>query len=248
MSELLNATKNISNEIIVLSKETTKRLLKDVKELIKHPLDSHGIYYKHDESNILKGYVYICGPKDTMYFGGNYFFEFTFPYDYPHKPPKVEFKTNDGITRFHPNMYRSGKLCLSILNTWRGDQWTGCQSIRTILLTIVSIMDNMPLLHEPGFIQTHPDVTKYNKIIYFKNFDFSVNSILSKDSGWNISPFNDIFEKEMGEQFTKNRADILTILEEKKGQTPDIIKTGIYSMVIPINWENTYNKFLQIKL
>lgn len=248
MSELLNATKNVSNEIIVLSKETTKRLLKDVKELIKHPLDSHSIYYKHDESNILKGYVYICGPKDTMYFGGNYFFEFTFPYDYPHKPPKVEFKTNDGITRFHPNMYRSGKLCLSILNTWRGDQWTGCQSIRTILLTIVSIMDNVPLLHEPGFTEKHPDVAKYNEIIYFKNFDFSVNSILSKDSGWHISPFNDIFEKEMGEQFTKNRADILTILEEKKGQTPDIIKTGIYSMVIPINWENTYNNFLQIKL
>jgi hypothetical protein len=109
-------------------------------------------------------------------------------------------------------------------------------------------MDNMPLLHEPGFTEKHPDVVKYNQIIYFKNFDFSVNSILSKDSGWNISPFNDIFEKEMGEQFTKNRADILTILEEKKGQTPDIIKTGIYSMVIPINWENTYNKFLQIKL
>jgi ubiquitin-protein ligase len=248
MSELLNATKIISNEIIVLSKETIKRLLKDVKELIKHPLDSDGIYYKHDESNILKGYVYICGPKDTMYFGGNYFFEFTFPYDYPHKPPKVEFKTTDGITRFHPNMYRSGKLCLSILNTWKGHQWTGCQSIRTIILTIVSIMDNMPLLHEPGFTEKHPDVVKYNQIIYFKNFDFSVNSILSKDSGWNISPFNDIFEKEMGEQFTKNREDILIILEEKKGQTPDIIRTGIYSMDIPINWENTYNKFLQIKL
>ena len=233
---------------IVLSKETTKRLLKDVRELIKHPLDSDGIYYKHDESNILKGYVYICGPKDSQYFGGNYFFEITFPYDYPHKPPKVEFKTNDGITRFHPNMYRSGKICLSILNTWKGDQWTGCQSIRTILLTIVSIMDNMPLLHEPGFTAIHPDVTKYNKIIYFKNFDFSVNNILSKDSGWNIAPFNDIFEKEMAIQFTKNRADILTILEEKRTLPSEVVTTGIYSLSIPINWENTYNKFLRIKV
>lgn len=248
MSELLNTTKNNSNEIIVISKETTKRLLKDIKELIKHPLDSDGIYYKHDESDILKGYVYICGPKDTVYFGGNYFFEFTFPYDYPHKPPKVVFKTNDGITRFHPNMYRSGKVCLSILNTWKGDQWTGCQSIRTILLTIISIMDNMPLLHEPGLTEKNPDVTKYNQIIYFKNFDFCVNSILSKDSGWDISPFNDIFKKEMETQFIKNRSHMLAILEEKKRETPDIIKTGIYSMIIPINWQNTYNNFLQIKL
>ena len=65
-----NATKAVgepkSENTIVLSKETTKRLLKDVRELIKHPLDSDGIYYKHDESNILKGYVYICGPKDSQ--------------------------------------------------------------------------------------------------------------------------------------------------------------------------------------
>ena len=248
MAELINSSNTNSNNTVVITKETIKRLLKDVKEMMKNPLDNNGIYYKHDESNILKGYVYICGPKDTMYFGGNYFFEVTFPFDYPHKPPKMEFKTCDGITRFHPNLYRSGKVCLSILNTWRGDQWTGCQSIRTILLTIVSIMDNMPLLHEPGFTSIHPDVTKYNKIIYFKNFDFAVNSMLSKDSGWFITPFNDIFEKEMYTEFKKNREDILTILEEKRTQPTEVVNTCIYSLSIPINWENTYNKFIQIKI
>jgi ubiquitin-protein ligase len=235
-----------TNETITISKETIKRLLKDVKELIKEPLESDGIYYKHDESNILKGYVYICGPKDSQYFGGCYFFEFTFPYDYPHKPPKVEFKTNDGQTRFHPNMYRSGKICLSILNTWKGDQWTGCQSIRTILLTIVSIMDNMPLLHEPGFTEKHFDVAKYNKIILFKNFDFSVNRILSKDSGWSISPFHEIFETEMASEFKKNRADILTILEEKKDEPSENVRTGIYNLNIQINWKNTYETFCKL--
>jgi ubiquitin-protein ligase len=246
MSNIVNSKNTIFNETVVITKETTRRLLKDVREMMKNPLDSDGIYYKHDESNILKGYIYICGPKDTLYFGGNYFFEVTFPYDYPHKPPIVEFKTCDGTTRFHPNMYRSGKVCLSILNTWKGDQWTGCQSIRTILLTIVSIMDNMPLLHEPGFTDKHPDMIKYNKIIYFKNFDFAVNSILSKNSGWSISPFIDLFETEMKTEFKKNRADMLTILEEKRTEPPEIVKTGIYNMSIPINWEITYNIFLQI--
>lgn len=46
--------------------------------MIKNPLETEGIYYKHDESNILKGYVYICGPKDTLYFGGNYFLRLHF--------------------------------------------------------------------------------------------------------------------------------------------------------------------------
>jgi ubiquitin-protein ligase len=236
----------IINETITISKETIKRLLKDVKEMMKEPLDSHGIYYKHDESNILKGYVYISGPKDSQYFGGCYFFEFTFPYDYPHKPPRVEFKTNDSVTRFHPNMYRSGKMCLSILNTWKGDQWTGCQSIRTILLTIISIMDNMPLLHEPGFTEKHQDVIKYNEIILFKNFDFAVNSIFSKDSGWCISPFNELFKTEMENEFKKNKADILSILEEKKGEPLKTVRTGIYNLNIPINWKNTYDTFCKL--
>lgn len=234
------------NETITISKETIKRLLKDVKELIKEPLDNHGIYYKHDETNILKGYVYICGPKDSRYFGGCYFFEFTFPYDYPHTPPIVEFKTNDGQTRFHPNMYRSGKMCLSMLNTWKGDQWTGCQSVRTILLTIVSIMDDIPLLHEPGFTENHSDVAKYNKIILFKNFDFAVNRIFSKDSGWSINPFNELFETEMDTEFKKNRADILTILEGKKDEPNENVRTGIYNLNIPINWKNTYETFCKL--
>jgi len=235
-----------TNETITISKETIKRLLKDVKEMIKEPLDNHGIYYKHDESNILKGYVYICGPKDSQYFGGCYFFEFTFPYDYPHQPPKVEFKTNDGQTRFHPNMYRSGKICLSILNTWKGDQWTGCQSIRTILLTIVSIMDTMPLLHEPGFTEKHFDVAKYNKIILFKNFDFAVNSMFLKDSRWCISPFNELFKVEMEDELKKNRADILSILEGKKDEPSENVRTGIYNLNIQINWKNTYETFCKV--
>jgi len=71
-----------SENTIIISKETTKRLIKDVKDLIKSPLDEEGIYYKHDETNILKGYAYICGPKDSVYFGGNYFYVLIIQYVY----------------------------------------------------------------------------------------------------------------------------------------------------------------------
>ena len=247
-NNLSTANSIINENTVVLSKETIKRLLKDVKEMMKHPLVSHGIYYKHDESNILKGYVYICGPADTQYFGGNYFFEFNFPYDYPHRPPIVEFKTKDGQTRFHPNMYRSGKICLSILNTWKGDQWTGCQSLRTILLTIVSIMDNMPLLHEPGFTEKHSDVARYNKIIYYKNFDFTINRILSKDNGFSISPFNEIFKEDMEVEFMKNKDAIRAILEKKKAENLCVIRTGIYNMSITVDWKKTYDNFISLEI
>ena len=231
---------------VVLSRETTKRLIKDVREMIKNPLDDDGIYYKHDETNILEGYAYISGPSESQYVGGNYFFKLTFPSDYPHQPPKVEFITNDGVTRFHPNMYKNGKMCLSVLNTWRGDQWTGCQSIRTILLTIISIMDNFPLLHEPGFTMKHRDVVLYNEIILYRNIDYSIIEIIKKIDNEDI--FNKLFNESIICEFKKKQPEILCILEKKKDEDPSLIKTGIYNLKINVNWKDTYDKFINIKI
>ena len=62
-------------------KSTVMRLLQDVKDIIKNPLESQGIYYKHDEADMLKGTALIIGPKDTPYEVTNVtHFEFgTFP-------------------------------------------------------------------------------------------------------------------------------------------------------------------------
>lgn len=237
----------MSTDTVVLSRETTKRLIKDVREMIKNPLDEDGIYYKHDESNILEGYAYISGPSESQYVGGNYFFKFNFPSDYPHQPPKVKFMTNDGVTRFHPNMYKNGKMCLSVLNTWRGDQWTGCQSIRTILLTIISIMDKFPLLHEPGFTMKHQDVEKYNKIILYRNIDYSVNNIIQNLSNEDYI-FNNLFKDNIVCEFKKKQPELLSILEKNKDEDSYGVKTGIYNLNIKINWGETYNNFIKIKI
>ena len=112
----------MSNEIIkkkFITTQTQKRLISDITNLYKNPLNEQGIYYIHDDENMLKGHAMIIGPQDTPYEDGMYFFEFTFPYDYPINPPKVIFLNCDGKTRFNPNLYRNGKVCLSVLNTWR---------------------------------------------------------------------------------------------------------------------------------
>ena len=224
-----------NNQSVVVSRDTVKRLINDIKDIRKSPLDSEGIYYKHDDTNLLLGYAYICGPKDSMYFGGNYFYKINFPHDYPHRPPKLTFMNKDGKTRFHPNMYKNGKICLSILNTWKGDQWTGCQSIRSILLTIVSILDNNPLLHEPGFTRIHRDCERYNKIIRYKNFDFSINKMML-NKVTDIVFYTDLFKEEIQFQFNKNKEDLTQIVGEMKDITTEIVTTVIYNLNENIDW------------
>ena len=133
-----------------ISRETVHRLIRDVKQIMKSPLHDNGIFYEHDEADMLKGYAMIIGPEDTPYYGGYYMFELTFPSNYPHSPPVLTYLTNGDNIRFNPNLYKTGKVCISILNTWRGDQWTSCQNISSVLLSLCMVLFKDPMLNEPG--------------------------------------------------------------------------------------------------
>ena len=89
----------------VITKQSQKRLIKDVVDIIKNPLAEQGIYYVHDEDNILKGYAMLIGPEDTPYENGVYFFNFDFPYNYPYQPPKLTYLTNDGTYPIFNGIY-----------------------------------------------------------------------------------------------------------------------------------------------
>jgi len=187
-----------------IQKETFKRIISDVKDIIKNPLHNDNIFYKHNESNILQGSAMIIGSSDTCYYNGFFFFEFNFPDNYPWKPPKIIYKTNDGITRFNPNLYRDGKVCLSILNTWKGDSWSSCQSIRSVLLVLQSILNSEPLLNEPGINRSHEDFNKYNEIITFKSYEYALYKQYNQING-----IYEIFRNEMNEYFKNNKNNII---------------------------------------
>ena len=229
---------------INISQSTIKRLLKDLKEIKKNPLHSHGIYYEHDDSNILKGQALIIGPKNTPYQYGYYLFNFEFPTDYPHNPPKVKYLTNDGNTRFNPNLYKCGKVCLSILNTWRGEAWTGCQTLSTTLLTFITIFHNMPLINEPGIDANHPSNKPYNEIITYKNFDTAICYMLTEYPKKNNKHY-DI----MKSLFLENYNDIRNIILSKpKNSFSEYSR--IYNLTQLIDYNDLLNNIdnLYIKL
>lgn len=222
-----------SKETPIISAVSVKRLLRDIKDLNKNPLTEHGIYYKHSEDDMLKGYALIIGPKETPYQYGNYVFEFTFPEDYPHTPPKVKYLTNDGTVRFNPNLYQNGRVCLSILNTWKGDAWTGCQTISTILLTLVTVLHSTPLINEPGFYITHEDNKPYNAIVAYKNFEVA---IIKAFTMFKTSVFKDEIERE----FIKNYDKIIEALDKEESDRITIkaqpLTTGVYRMAVNTNY------------
>ena len=233
-------TDSISSKII--SKETILRLLHDVKHIIKNPLIDNGIYYVHDDDDLLKGYALIIGPSDTPYFGGNYFFEFTYPYNYPHSPPKVTYCTNGDNIRFNPNLYTSGKVCISILNTWRGEQWTSCQTISTLLLTLCTLLCVDPLLNEPGITKTHKDFDNYTKIIEYKNIDIAILKIIKS-----YPKKFDIFYPNVKENFLKNSDKIVKYLEEKMTNTEVcMLATNLYSMSCTIDYKKLHNEYISV--
>ena len=226
-----------------LSKETISRLLKDVKHIIKNPLTDNGIYYIHDDTDMLKGYALIIGQVDTPYFGGNYFFEFTYPSDYPHSPPKVKYWTNGNNIRFNPNLYICGKVCVSLLNTWRGDQWTSCQTISTVLLTLCTLLCSDPLLNEPGVDKKHVDMKSYDEIIQYANLDIAVCGIVDRTPGV-FMPFFEHFYPFVKENFNKNYDKLIEFAERKNDEfdkQAKNYKTGFYSMNISVD----YNKIIQ---
>ncbi|KAG6008953.1 hypothetical protein E4U21_003503 [Claviceps maximensis] len=106
----------------------------------------------------------IMGPHETPYEFGFFEFAIRFTQDYPSKSPNVQsVTTNGGRCRFNPNIYSNGKVCLSILGTWRGEpseEWSSAQGLESILLSIQSLMSTNPYENEPGFEHAHGDSDK----------------------------------------------------------------------------------------
>lgn len=154
-----------------------KRIFNDIKDLNKDPLDKEGIYHYYDESNIMTAKIMMIGPEDSPYENGFYFFEFTFPNDYPFNPPNVKYETRDGNIRFNPNLYTCGKVCLSLINTWDGPKWTSCQTIRSVLISLRGLVlgTKHPLQNEPGYESVKDDRSiAFNEVIQHENFHVAV--------------------------------------------------------------------------
>jgi ubiquitin-protein ligase len=185
-----------------LSKIAIKRILSDMKDLNRSPLEEEGIYHHYDESNMQNCKIMIIGPQDTPYENGFYLFQFTFPPNYPFEPPAVKYCTQGNNIRFNPNLYVCGKVCLSLINTWEGPKWTSCQTIRSVLISLRGLVLGVkyPLQNEPGFeSSTDTRAQGFNDVITHENYRTAVVQMMS-----NPPPGFDVFLPQMLDYVKRN--------------------------------------------
>ncbi|XP_077229678.1 putative ubiquitin-conjugating enzyme E2 24 isoform X2 [Tasmannia lanceolata] len=96
----------------------------------------------------------IVGAPGTPYHDGLFFFDIFLPPDYPNEPPLVHY--NSGGLRLNPNLYESGRVCLSLLKTWTGtgtELWNPERStILQVLLSLQAlVLNEKPYFNEAGY-------------------------------------------------------------------------------------------------
>ena len=134
----------------------------------------------------MNGKAVIIGPAGTPYADCPLLFHIKLPSDYPFRSPSVTFMTSDGVTRFHPNLYVTGKVCLSILGTWKGPPWSAAMTLGKMLLTIQSLLEANPIVNEPSYEDLtlqDPKAKSYAELVEARLVDLSFRDLLRLKRG-----------------------------------------------------------------
>jgi len=84
--------------------------------------------------DLMKWECGIPGKTNTLWKGGVFKLVMEFTEDYPSRPPKCRFSP----PLFHPNVYPSGTVCLSILDADKS--WRPSITVRQILLGVQDLL------------------------------------------------------------------------------------------------------------
>ena len=99
-----------------------------------------------DDSDLMHWEVLLVGPENTIYEGGIFRAVIDFPADYPNSPPKMTFTS----PMWHPNIFKNGSVCISILHPpvvdhtnlmeRMDEKWRPVLGVKEIVLSVLSIL------------------------------------------------------------------------------------------------------------
>lgn len=131
------------------------KIIKDLKSILDEPVE--GIFCEFvNDSNVFEWRIFFEGPSGTPYEGGVFEARMLFPQEYPMQPPTLTIMSEF----WHPNVFKDGRVCISILHSPGNDpmsgelpeeRWMPTQTVATIMLSFQSMLAD-PNLSSPANI------------------------------------------------------------------------------------------------
>lgn len=146
------------------SKSAAAILQRQFKDLTDPKKSIPSFHIELDDDNIFLWNVGIMVlNKDSMYHGGYFKGQMRFPSDFPFSPPTFRFTP----AIYHPNIYRDGRLCISILHQGGdptteepdSETWTPAQTVESVLISIISLLED-PNVSSPANIDALVELRK----------------------------------------------------------------------------------------
>ena len=208
---------------------------------------TNSIYVRVDKDNMDYMKVLIIGSEGTPYSNGAFLFDVFFDNQYPNSPPKVTLMTTGGgTTRFNPNLYANGKVCLSLLGTWRGqstENWD--PKISTLLQVLISIqsiiMSELVYYNEPscesemGTPSGEAKNEAYSNIVRYANIKYAMIEQIKKPS----QGFEEIIRRHFYLKKDQILKEVKGWIERSRTATA---KYTSYSYDHNTNWANKFSK------
>lgn len=120
--------------------------------------------------NIFNWICKIKGPQDSPFKNGIWKLNIEVSNSYPLQPPKIKFENKI----CHPNVdFRTGEICLDILQSQWSPAWSLISTIQAILLLISSPEPNSPLNIDASNLLKH-DLKAYNNLVNYYAIKHSI--------------------------------------------------------------------------
>ena len=231
-----------------MSHKSIKRIQKDIKLYHQSDINTHGIYVHFNDKNLFNAKALIIGPKETPYQNGFYLFDINYTENYPQTPPKVVLCTLNKHTRFNPNLYTNGKVCLSILGTWSGPGWTPCLSTNEVLLSIQSLLNNNPIQNEPGYEQLTPEDSEparsYVNILEYHNHLIAIHQMINQ-LPQAFECFRERIETKFLELYEENISSIQYLINQVAlNNSKQYLR--MYNLTAVLNYSDILNEYMRL--
>ncbi|CAI2384890.1 unnamed protein product [Moneuplotes crassus] len=248
---------NISQDTSIENAKVV-RLAQEVADLSNSLPNEHtnAIFVRVDESRVDVMKAVICGASSTPYAHGCFEFDLYFDPRYPSTPPKCQLvTTGSGAVRFNPNLYADGKVCLSLLGTWRGsstENWDAkFSTILQVLMSIQAIIMSEEVYynepgyeHEAGTTEGEAKNEAYSNIVRYCNIQYAMIDQMTKPSKG--------FEEAIRKHFFIKRDEVmdevkewLELASQNKASYASLVECHNHSWCTKFKEENRYKEMLE---